>query len=210
LSAALIRLAAFDLDGTLVRDRTCVEAIARTISREEECAAFERLQMRGRPHVLAVTAAREAMAEWYRPYTYEELTAGLSELTLAPGSEEAFALLRRHGVVTAIVSITWSFAVEWFARRLGADYAHGTRLIDGRVEHVWPADKGRWLRSLSKRLDLPQQAVAAVGDSEGDRELLEAAGVRYCVGARKVEVVDVVHMPRASILEIAQQVVAQR
>jgi HAD superfamily phosphoserine phosphatase-like hydrolase len=207
LSLALIRLAAFDLDGTIVRDRTCVELIARAIGREEECAAFERLDMRD---VVSVTAAREAMAEWYRPYTYEELTAGLSELRLAPGSEEAFALLRRHGIVTAIVSITWSFAVEWFARRLGADYAHGTRLIDGRVEHVWPADKGRWLRSLIKRLDPPQQAVAAVGDSEGDRELLEAAGVRYCVGSRPIEVADVVHMPDASILEVAKRVVAGR
>ena len=207
LFAELIKLAAFDLDGTIVRDRTCVESIARAIGREEECAAFERLDMRD---VLAVTAAREAMAEWYRPYTHEELTAGLSSLSLAPGSEEGFALLRRHGIVTAIVSITWSFAVEWFARRLGADHAHGTRLLDGRVDHVWPADKGRWLRSLIKRLDLPQQAVAAVGDSDGDRELLEAAGVRYCVGAREIDVADVVHMPRASILEIAQQVVAAR
>jgi phosphoserine phosphatase len=160
--------------------------------------------------VLAVTAARETMAEWYQAYTYEELTAGLSDLTLAPGSEEGLALLRRHGIVTAIVSITWSFAVEWFAQMLGADYAYGTRLVDGRVEHAWPADKGRWLRNLIERLDLPQHAVAAVGDSEGDRELLEAAGVRYCVGAQKIEVADVVHMPRASILEIAQQVVAER
>jgi HAD superfamily phosphoserine phosphatase-like hydrolase len=207
LSAALIRLAAFDLDGTIVRDRTCVESIARTIGREEECAAFERLEMRDVP---AVTAAREAMAEWYRPFTHEQLTAGLSDLRLAAGGEEGFALLRRHGIVTAIVSITWSFAVEWFAGRLGADYAHGTRLIDGRVEHVWPTDKGRWLRSLIKQLDLPQQAVAAIGDSEGDRELLEAAGVRYCVGARKIEVEGVVHMPDASILEIAQQLVAMR
>jgi HAD superfamily phosphoserine phosphatase-like hydrolase len=202
----VIRLAAFDLDGTLVRDRTCVESIARTLGREEECAAFERLDMRD---VFAVTAAREAMAEWYRPYTREQLTAGLSELSLASGCEEGFALLREHGVVTAIVSITWSFAVEWFAKRLRADYAHGTRLVDGRVDHVWPADKGVWLRRLSARLDLPQPAVAAVGDSEGDRELLEAAGVRYCVGERKIEVADVVHMPRASILEIAQQLVAE-
>ena len=196
---------AFDLDGTLVRDRTCVEAIARVVGREEECAAFERLDMRDVP---TVTAARETMAEWYRQYEPDELTAGLSELTLAEGSEEGFALLREHGIATAIVSITWSFAVEWFAERLGADHAHGTRLVDGRVEHVWPADKGRWLRSLVARLGLPQQAVAAVGDSEGDRELLEAAGVRYCVGARKIDVAQVVHMPRASILELAQRVIA--
>jgi phosphoserine phosphatase len=202
----VISLAAFDLDGTLVRDHTCVESIARTIGREQECAAFELLDMRDVP---AVTAARETMAEWYRRYRHEELTVGLGDLALAPGAEEGFALLREHGVATAIVSITWSFAVEWFASRLGADYAHGTRLLDGRIEHVWPADKGRWLRSLSARLDLPKDAVAAVGDSEGDRELLEAAGVRHCVGERKVDVAEVVHMPRASILEVARAVVAQ-
>jgi HAD superfamily phosphoserine phosphatase-like hydrolase len=202
----VIRLAAFDLDGTIVRDRTCVESIARTIGREDECAVFERLDIRD---VAAVTAAREAMAEWYKPYTLEELTAGLPDLTLAAGTEEAFALLREHGVASAIVSITWSFAVEWFAERLGADYSHGTRLIDGRLEHAWPEDKGRWLRSLIDRLDIPQQAVAAVGDSEGDRQLLEAAGVRYCVGERKIDVADIVHMPHASVLEIAEQLVAE-
>jgi phosphoserine phosphatase len=159
--------------------------------------------------VPAVRAAREQMAEWYRRHTQEELTAGLSELSLAPGSEEGFALLREQGVVTAIVSITWSFAVEWFARRLGADHAHGTRLLAGRVEHVWPADKGHWLRNLAGRLDLPRQAVAAVGDSDGDRELLESAGVRYCVGRHKLEVAGVVYMPRANMLEVARQLVAK-
>ena len=58
--------------------------------------------------------------------------AGFSDLSLAESSEDGFELLRRHGIVTAIVSITWRFAVEWFARRLGADYARRTRLIDGR------------------------------------------------------------------------------
>jgi phosphoserine phosphatase len=42
-------------------------------------------------------------------------------LTACP-RPQAFALLRKRGVVTAIVSITRSFAVEWFANRLGVDY----------------------------------------------------------------------------------------
>ncbi len=37
-----IRLAAFDLDGTLVREQTCVMAIASAIGRTEECAEFEK------------------------------------------------------------------------------------------------------------------------------------------------------------------------
>lgn len=202
----MIRLAAFDLDGTIVRGETCVQAIARTIGREEECASFERLGMRD---VHSVAAAREAMVEWYRPYALVKLTSGLSDLPLAPGSKEAFGLLREHGVATAIVSITWSFAVDWFSELLGADYAHGTRMNSGGIEHVWPPDKGRWLRDLVARLEIPQQAVAAVGDSEGDREMLEEAAVRYCVGGRTVNVPGVVHVPEANLLEIAQRLVAE-
>jgi HAD superfamily phosphoserine phosphatase-like hydrolase len=199
-----IRLAAFDLDGTLVRGETCVQAVARAIDRVEECAAFERLSMRD---LAAVTRARETMARWYRSYGEDELSRALDGMTLAPGSEEAFRLLRRHGVATAIVSITWSFAVDRFARRLGADYAHGTRLTEGGIEHVWPADKGRWLRALSKKLELDQSSVAAVGDSDGDRELLGAAGLRFFVGERPSDVPRVIHLPDASMLEIARRIV---
>ena len=68
--------------------------------------------------------------------------------------------------------------------------------------------QGTWLRSLTARLHLSQHEVAAVGDSEGDRELLEAAGMRYCVGDQRIGVAEVVHMPRGSLLEIARRVVA--
>ncbi len=68
-----VRLAAFDLDGTLIRDMTCVQAIACTIGRVEECAAFDRLGMRD---IEGVTAVREAMAEWCRPYSRDELVSG--------------------------------------------------------------------------------------------------------------------------------------
>ena len=39
----------------------------------------------------------------------------------------------------------------------------GTGLADGSVEHVWPADQGRWLRELITRLVLRKEDVAAVG-----------------------------------------------
>jgi phosphoserine phosphatase len=200
-----IELVAFDLDGTLVRGETCVEAIARRIGRSEECAAFERLSMRD---VEAVTAARVAMASWYQGYSEEELVAGLSDLALAPGSEQAFDLLRARGIATAIVSITWIVAVEWFADRLGAKYVQGTRLGPTGIDHVWPEDKGPWLRDLSERLGLLPHQVAAVGDSDGDRELLEAAGLRFFVGKTPPAVSDLIHLPAARIDDIASRIVA--
>jgi hydroxymethylpyrimidine pyrophosphatase-like HAD family hydrolase len=72
---------------------------------------------------------------------------------------------------------------------------------------VWPADKGRWLRALSKKLELDQSSVAAVGDSDGDRELLGAAGLRFFVGERPPDVPRVVHLPDANMTEIARTIV---
>ncbi len=201
-----IALVAFDLDGTLVRGETCVEAIARRIGRTEECAAFEGLD--ASRDVEEVTTAREAMAEWYRDYAEEELVAGLLDLDLAPGTEQAFDLLRAKGITTAIVSITWSVAVEWFARRLGAEHTLGTRHGEGGIEHVWPSDKGPWLRDLTARLGLRLDQVAAVGDSANDRDLLEAARLRFFVGASPPVISDLVHLPEGSIDGIARWIIA--
>ncbi len=189
-----------------MRGQTCVEAIAAAIGRSDDCAQFERLAMRD---VTGVSAARETMAGWYERYSRAELTAPLAELELAPGSEAAFRLLRKHGVETAIVSITWSFAVDWFAQRLGADYAHGTHLGPRGIDHVWPADKGPWLEALIERLSLERAAVAAVGDSDGDRELLEAASLRFFVGDRPPDIPGLVHLPGGDMLEIARRIVGR-
>lgn len=202
-----VELVAFDLDGTLIRGETCVQAIARAIGRVDECAAFEQLSMRD---LKGVTAARESMAEWYAPYSTSELRRALDDLVLAPGCAEAFTFLRGHGVRTAIVSITWSFAAEHFADQPGADYFHGTQLAEHGINHVWPEDKGTWLRELTRELALHERAVAAVGDSEGDRELLGAAAVRVFVGKEPPDgVPGIVHLPDADILAVAQQLVGR-
>jgi phosphoserine phosphatase len=201
-----IRLAAFDLDGTLIRDRTCVEAIASSIGRTEEAAAFEGLDVRDRD---AMTAARLTMAGWYRPVPTDFLLREVRDLALAPGADEAFSLLRSHHVNTAILSLTLKAAVEWFAQRLGADFAVGTTITDDRIDHVWPEDKGRWLHEVATTQGFRQRELAAVGDSEGDREMLAAAGFRVFIGDRPPDLPDVLHMPGADMNEVAERIVEQ-
>jgi phosphoserine phosphatase len=199
-----IRLAAFDLDGTLIRDRTCIEAIVESVGRTEEAAAFESVDVRD---LDAMTAARKTLVGWFRPFPTDVLLREVQKLTLAPGTDEAFTLLRSHDITTAILSLTWKPAVEWFAQRLGADFAVGTSHTDGGIEHVWPEDKGRWLRDMSLSLGLGVHEVAAVGDSDGDREMLSAAGLRICVGNPVPGLPHVLHMPDASMLEVAERIV---
>ena len=60
-----------------------VERLAAVQARESELVDFQRLDMRD---LAGMTAAREAMAGWYRPYASEELAAALSDATLAPAT----------------------------------------------------------------------------------------------------------------------------
>jgi HAD superfamily phosphoserine phosphatase-like hydrolase len=163
-----IGLVAFDLDGTLVRTDTCCETIARPLGRLARMREFERLSTAD-----DIAVARAEMATWYSAVSPGDLCAPLGTLPLAPGTREGFRLLRRHGVQTAIVSITWEFAVAWFAQQLRADYYVGTGLApDGQISHFWPADKARWLAALAHRFGLDLDEVAAVGDSAGDLPML--------------------------------------
>jgi HAD superfamily phosphoserine phosphatase-like hydrolase len=199
-----IRLAAFDLDGTLIRDRTCIEAVVESIGRTNEAAAFESLDVRD---LDGMAAARNSIAGWLRPFPTDVLLRDVRDLALAPGVEEAFSMLRRHHVTTAILSLTWKPAVDWFAERLRADFAVGTSHEDDGIDHVWPEDKGRWLLDFAAQHGLDQRELAAVGDSDGDREMLAAAGFRVCVGDRPLKLPDVVHMPGADMLEVAERIV---
>ena len=199
-----MRIAAFDLDGTLIRDQTACEAIAEGIGRLERMREFEQL---GSNQI-------EEMAEWYSSFTFSDLCQHLTAIRVAPGVAEGFALLRDHGFRIAIVSLTWEFAVEWFANRFGADYSVGTGLTsDGLVTHFWPQDKALWLTGLADRLDVAMEDVAAVGDSSGDIPMLLSVGHRYWVGQTIPPELDrkVIHEPSGDMRLVATRIIeAQR
>lgn len=189
-------LVAFDVDGTLLRGETVCECIARGIGRVEEMAAFERLGSQDE-----IAAARRAMLEWYIPHGRPALLRCVRGATLAPGARAGLARLRAAGIRTALVSITWHFAVEWLAAELGVDYAVGTGWSEsGEVVDFWPDDKATWLSALLKELDIAPDALVAVGDSTGDLPMLRLAGRGYFVGSAIPEPLPHVrHWPAADI-----------
>jgi phosphoserine phosphatase len=189
-------LVAFDVDGTLLRGETICECIGRRIGKAAETRAFERLTSRE-----DIAAARREMTTWYRPYTRQSLLDCLRDAHLAPGARQGFVRLREAGVKTALVSITWSFAIEWLANELGADFAVGTAWLDtGEVADFWPNDKAIWLQELMRKLNVGREALVVVGDSAGDIPMLTLAGRGYFVGAVMPELLPhVQHCPAADI-----------
>lgn len=198
-----IRWVAFDLDGTLLRGDTVCEVLASRLGhldrmRELEATASSRED---------IALARSEMAGWYKDHRLSALQGFASEARLAPGAREGCALLREAGVELAIVSLTWAFAVEWFARELGADSWLGTSLeSDGTIGHVWAEDKADWLEKQVDSSGLSRHQVAAVGDSAGDIPLLHAVGLPVFVGGSMLAELpeNTRHAPAADLREIAR------
>jgi len=206
VSEAVHELVAFDLDGTLLRGMTVCEVLAEALGHSDVMRRYEGLTTE---HDIA--EARLHMARWYRGHTHEELQAHLSGARLAPGAHEGISLLRSRGFEVAIVSITWSFAVRWFAERLSVAHHFGTELSpSGEVTHVWGRDKARWLLMLADELGVPSNRIAAVGDSSHDTDMLRVATLRFFVGCRPpVDVEHVIHVPGGDIRTIAHRVIQE-
>ena len=196
---------AFDLDGTLLRGPTVCELLAEPLGRLAEMQRFEGLSSEAE-----IGAARNEMACWYEGRTPAQLCATLDAARWAPGAREGVALLQTNGVEVVIASITWSFAVEWVAERLGVARVLATRLEGGgRVAHVWPRDKPRWLERVLSELGVPRARSAAVGDSDSDGDLLEEAALRFFVGSGPPpRLRGVVHRPEGNIEPIAREILA--
>lgn len=198
-------LVAFDLDGTLTRGETVCEVIARQIGKSARIRELEQAKT-----TEEVQTGREEMADWYRSYSISELCSFLRQVTIAPGTHEAFRLLRANGIKTAIVSITWEFAVEWFARQFNTDFFVGTKLSsDRQVVHFWPEDKPEWIRDVALSLGLTPKQVAAVGDSSSDLLMLNSVEHALFVGkAKPVGLERIVYLPDGNISEIANLIVS--
>ncbi len=198
-------LVVFDLDSTLLRGPTVCELLAAPLSRSDEMRAFESLR-----NEQDIARARVEMARWYDGIPPSRLVMSLETARWAPGALEGVVRLREAGIEVAIASITWSFAVDWFATRLGVCRSLGTELGDnGAIKHVWPRHKAAWVRNLASELEVPHERTAAVGDSSGDVDMLHTTALRVFVGPEPPAGLDCIHMPRGDILEVAQRILAR-
>jgi len=199
-------LIAFDLDGTLLRGPTVCELLAGPLGRLDELWRLETDTTEK-----AVAATRASMASWYARIAPQTLLKSLKAVTWAPGAQEGVTRLRRAGFEVAIVSVTWSFAVAWFARQLGVQRYLGTDLNPGDViRHVWPRDKGLWVSDLASELGVPLRRIAAIGDSAGDFALFQAASLRIFVGDAVADAPPgVLHLPGVSITRIAEYILGE-
>ena len=196
-------IAVFDLDGTLLRGDTVCELLARPLARLPEMKRFERLTEEAE-----IANARKQMALWYDGVSVETLHSYLDDAIWAPGAREAIRELQRGNILVAIASITWRFAVGWFASQLSVRHYLGTDINeDGSIAHVWPRDKARWLNELVRDYEVSSNQVAAIGDSWGDTDMLMAAHLSFFVGHTPLPgLSSAIHLPHGDLRAISKRI----
>lgn len=179
-----IKLIVFDMDGVLADIRSSWRWIHKAFNKDNEASvrAFLRGEIDDEEFV------RRDISVWHRNeslVTMMELKEILQDVPLMPGAEECVNLLHKEGITTAIVSAGVDVLAHTIAERLGIDEVIANRVHcdengrltgDGTVM-VKLQEKGKTVQRLTKKLNIPQENCAAVGNSCFDISMFEACGL---------------------------------
>lgn len=188
------RLAAFDMDSTLINIE-CIDEIAAAVGLKAEVAAITEATMRGeiadfRDSLRRRLALLKGVHERFLHEIWEHT------LQLNPGVETFLAALREAGLKTLLVSGGFTFFSDRVAQRLAIDYTRANMLeiVDGTltgglVAQPWGdicdgAEKRRMLLQTCEQLGIAPAQAIAVGDGSNDLPMMEAAGLSIAYHAK--------------------------
>jgi phosphoserine phosphatase len=128
---APLRLAVFDLDGTLVPTTTVCLHLAECMGHIDELRDVER---RYATHEISNTEVAAFDAPHYAGLSLDDVERRLDSIPCIAGIAETVEALRRSGMDVLLATVTWRFAAEHFARRYGFDAVCGCEMTvtDGR------------------------------------------------------------------------------
>ena len=194
LALADFRLAAFDMDSTLI-DIECIDEIADAVGKKAEVAAITGAAMRGEVSDFAASLRRRL--ELLRGVPVTALQAVLDErLHLNPGVERFVAACRDAGLKTLLVSGGFTFFSDRVRERLAIDFARANVLetengaLTGRlVERPWGsvvdgAEKRRVLLEVCDLMGIAPARAIAVGDGANDLPMMREAGLSIAYHAK--------------------------
>lgn len=185
----MLKLAVFDLDGTLKCERDPFVYLHKRLGTLEAADAFTALGFSG----------QITYDEWLRLDTglwigqpRATLTALLREIPYLPGARATVAALRAAGVTVAIISSGLLLHAQMVAEELGIGPVFGNeigfdgaddtaRVNDVVTAHVPYGAKRPVLAALQARLGVTPAETLAAGDTRSDIGLFELAAVSVAV-----------------------------
>ena len=194
LRLADFRLAAFDMDSTLINIE-CVDEIAAAAGLKAEVAAITEATMRGEIADFKESLRRRvALLKGVPEQALHQIWEHTLELN--PGVETFLAALREAGLKTLLVSGGFTFFSDRVAQRLRIDYTRANvleiadgRLTGGLVAQPWGdicdgLEKQRTLLQTCERLGIAPAQAIAVGDGSNDLPMMGVAGLSIAYHAK--------------------------
>ncbi|WP_077034042.1 phosphoserine phosphatase SerB [Pelomonas sp. KK5] len=194
LRLADFKLAAFDMDSTLINIE-CIDEIAAAAGKKEAVAAITEAAMRGEITDFKDSLRRRlALLKGVPVAALEEVLA--DKLRFNPGARELCAALKAAGLTLVLVSGGFTFFTRYVAAELGMDHVRSNELeiadgalTGGLVMQPWGEicdgeEKRRMLLQCAAEVGaLPAQCIA-VGDGANDLPMMGAAGLSVAFHAK--------------------------
>jgi len=176
------KLALFDLDGTLTKERSVWEYIHRRLGVWDGYA--EKFQEAFLNREISYDRFCQLDAGIWRGMKAAELEQIVREIPLYEGIEDLLGYLRSKGMKLGIISSGLSFLSDWVTEKYGFDYAVANELgvengvLNGEIRiNVHYDRKGEWVQEARQKFDSQAEEVLAVGDSTGDIAMFQMVGL---------------------------------
>ncbi len=179
------RLAAFDLDGTVLEHNSSWVALHRAFGTEHLGEASLRLYTEGK--IDYNEFMRRDIACWPKGVTRDRVAEILSGYRIRKEAPRLFEGLRARGMETALVTAGIDILAKEVAEALGIDHwvANGLKfdragkLLPMGVGRVDPTRKDLAYAKLLKKVGVPAKRTIAVGDTIYDLAFLKSAGLGF-------------------------------
>ena len=176
-----LKLAVFDLDGTLTKERSLWELIHKTLGKWYGFA--EQYQIQFLNNEISYEEFCRLDAQVWKGMSTRELRTIAESVPFYEGVGLLISYLREHGIKLSLISSGLSVLSEMVKNRYSFDYAIANDLLcdngalTGEVRvNVHFDKKAEWVERIMNKYAIEREEVMAIGDSLGDKEMFEIAG----------------------------------
>jgi len=203
------KLALFDLDGTLTKEKSIWQYIHINLGRWYGFA--EKYQERFLAGDISYEQFCELDAQVWKGMRVEELMKIVETVPFYPGAGELITYLKEKGLKLAVVSSGLSLLSDWVHKQHGFDYSvsndllHENGVLTGKVRiKVHYDQKAAWVGKILEQFGLKPEESIAIGDSLGDMDMFQMAGfsVAFNSSCRDLEQIADVCIKNENLAEI--------
>lgn len=185
-----LKLAAFDMDGTITEIRSSWEYLHRRLGIWDGQA--ERYQEQFLAGQISYEEFCRLDAAMWKDMSLDRVLSILDEIPLHRGAKELINLVRQLGGQPVLLSTGLKLLAERLAKMMGFrmhlanELVHRRGILTGDIvvhvsTHPPGKTKGTHIRELMTRAKISPRETAAIGDSAGDLEMFKEAGLAIAV-----------------------------